>query len=195
MQLQCISRQPIFDRDQAIIGYELRYEMRDNDAIPHHQNQLAHDMFCAFSHIADDHISGGLPAYVMMDESMLLVDDLYEILPMNAVIQVDMGTDMNSAIQDRLIHLRDAGFQVALDDRMDVADPSQYEEVADIIKMSAEHLSSEEMAAHMAQLEMGTGALKMMATQINSAMTYEKVEMLPFDLFQGHFLGKQEPLY
>lgn len=193
MSIVCLARQPIVDRDNALFAYELRY--RDAQAEPAEnlcQVQSAHALFAAFSHIGEDRVAGPFPPFVNLSYSMLLLDSITEVLPANAIVEVEKGCVFDDQLLKTLTHIKDAGFSIALDDFVERPEMDCFIRLADIIKLDVLALSGQRLVEHVDVLRQYD--VKLLAEKVETAQMYEICKDLGFDYFQGFYLGRPELL-
>lgn len=191
MTILCLSRQPIVDRDNAIVGYELHY--RDSEGGEHlnaDPTSAAHGLFAALSHIGEDRITGMFPPFINLSEDLLLLPEIVDMLPSNAVIEVVKESDFSDALFTRVQTLKDAGYSIALDAFTPTPQNEHFIPLADIIQLDVSTLSPEMVRQLCGQLQ--RDGVSLLAEQIEDQDLYAFCRTQPFELFQGFYCGKPE---
>ncbi len=192
MTVLCLSRQPIVDRDNTIIGYELLYrDNHDTQGSPEGCPQsLANGLFAALSHIGEDQVAGQFPPFINLSEELLLLPEVVALLPDNAVIEVVKESDFSPQLFERVVELKDAGFCISLDAFEPTPQNEHFIPLADIIKLDVANMTPEKVRMLVKQLS--RKELSLMAEQVEDVDAYSFCRALPFDYFQGFYCGKPE---
>jgi EAL and modified HD-GYP domain-containing signal transduction protein len=139
-----IARQPIFDRETQVYGYELLFRAAENsdrfdgsDAAAATTQVLAH----TFLGIGLDNVLSGRKAFVNFDRS-LLTSSLHSILPRKDIVlevleSVEAGPEVLAACR----RLRGEGYTIALDDFVSRAETEPLTEFAQIVKVDLQATS------------------------------------------------------
>lgn len=185
-----IGRQPIFDPQLKIAGYELlfrasgtvAYDGTDGDAatstVIHH----------ALMEIGLDDIIGDNPAFINFTKD-LLINGAAQLLPADRVVLEILET---VEIDDELIvgvkKLVDAGYQIALDDFVYAEEWLPLIELAHIIKFDVMEMSFEEIKEHVKRFS-GMN-IKFLAEKVETQEEFNLFKQEGFDYFQGYFFAK-----
>lgn len=186
-----LGRQPIVDRRQHLVAYELLYrsgrmataEVRDDAAA------TAEVMRQAFRRIGIDTVLGECAGFVNVDAEMLFSRRV-EALPTDRVVLELLETVVvDERIVSRCRELKRRGFRLALDDFY--ACSERYEpllEFADIVKIDVPQLDPESLAALVEKLKLYPGRL--LAEKVESWERARECLALGFDLFQGFVFAR-----
>ena len=188
----CLGRQPILDREQRIVAYELLFRSscgHNAAVITDHFAATAEVVVRAFAEFGLSSVLGDCLGYINVDERFLS-SDLVELLPHERVVLEVLETvEMTPAVLTRLHELKAMGFRLALDDF------TRFEAryipalaLVDIVKLDLPLLASDEIAAVVQQLRRWT--LKLLAEKIDDNAQFQHCARLGFDLFQGYFFAK-----
>ncbi len=185
-----VARQPIFDRNNDIWGYELlfrhspdsKYAQIDDDNVA--TSQIIVDGFALASQDAE-------PGRRMLINfpSKLILDGVAQALPKDICVIEMLETisptpDVLQAIQV----LKDEGYTLALDDYVGQPGFEPLIEAADILKIDVLELSDEEVFA-LANKYRSSG-LKLLAEKVEDQARYDLTRKLGFSFFQGYFFSK-----
>ncbi len=186
-----LGRQPILDRSQQLLAYELLFRSgQQNAAVISDQVQATATVVTnAFSQLAVGDALGPYRGFINVDRDFLF-SDVIELLPKDAVMLEILETVLpDEAVVARVRELRQKGFQLALDDIVSL-DPS-YDELltlVDVVKVDLQPLSPEQIRALVERVR-PTGA-KLLAEKVDSREQMEFCRDLGFELFQGYYFAK-----
>lgn len=187
-----LGRQPILDRNGALVAYELLFR-------GDHQSNHAHvtDDFLATAHVIQnaftqfglDKVLGSRLGFINVNADLLL-SDVIELLPAKQVVLEILETvDITPQVIERCIALRSKGFQFALDDVIEIT--PQYQAILphiqfvklDLMMASPEQINRAVRALH-------AYPVQLLAEKIDSVEQRDRCMQLGFDLFQGYFFAK-----
>ena len=113
-----VARQPIFNRDASICGYELLYRPLATgvsaEADP--EGATAKVMVGGLLDIGLDRLVGRCPAYINVTRELLLAVPDLPLPPDRVVLELVENQRVDDALLDSLQRLVDVGFRLALDD-------------------------------------------------------------------------------
>lgn len=112
----CIVRQPVFDRNSALLGYELRF--RDTEE---GRRSLAQSVLSG----TFDIIRGGMPAFVPCGREQLLSDTFAALDPKAVVLMMNNDVAEDDEVVAALQAIKAAGGFVALDSLEEEVSPSE----------------------------------------------------------------------
>jgi EAL and modified HD-GYP domain-containing signal transduction protein len=188
----CLGRQPILDREQRIVAYELLFRASSS-----YNGAVVIDNFAATSQVVAraftefglSNVLGDCLGYLNVDEQFLS-SDLIELLPRERVVLEVLETvEMTPTILTRLRELKAMGFRLALDDFTHFAD--QYLPalaLVDIVKLDLPLLTADELTDVVQQLR--RWPIKLLAEKIDDRVQFQDCARRGFDLFQGYFFAK-----
>lgn len=190
-----LARQPIFDRDRDIAGYELLY--RDDRAATSAEGvddeQMTSDVLLnAFVSIGMDRVTAGEPAFVNMDREMLLDGTVGIIEPGEVVVELLESVDPDRELIRQCRALASRGYSLALDDFEYRPELAPLLEVADYVKLDVLSRSMEEVAREVKRIRPFEG--RFVAERVESSQVRSQAEEIGFELFQGHYFHRPETL-
>lgn len=185
-----VGRQPIFDRDLQVMGYELLYRdsqmnaatFSDGDAV------TAKVMLNTFLEIGLEQIVGSHLAFINLT-TKFLCENLCDDFPKDRVVlEVLENIPMDDQVLGAMARLSAEGFTLALDD-------FEYEEKLRPMVEHAQMVKLDVMALGPKRLQRDVAALrefpvKLLAEKIESQEIFEWCKKLGFDYYQGYFFCK-----
>lgn len=186
-----LGRQPILDREQGLVAYELLFRSGTRNAadVTDGVKATATVIANAFAELGIEAALGHCRGFINVDEDFLF-SDVLELLPRHAVVLEVLETvPPTPAVIDRCKALKAAGFTLALDDVIQL-EPQFAELLAlvDIIKVDIQPLSRIQLMQLAIKLKpMGK---QMLAEKVDSREQMEQCLKLGFSLFQGYYFAK-----
>ncbi|HAT8177950.1 TPA: HDOD domain-containing protein [Legionella pneumophila] len=194
-----LARQGIYDKNSAIIAYELLY--RNGETQNSHIDNLnpssgeaatSSVLLQLFANLDVNSIIGNKRAFINFTHSHL-VQKIPMLLPKNRiVIEVLETVAIDQPLLLNLIELKKQGYQIALDDFVFRSELAPLVDMADIIKIDVLHLNQQEIAEQLLPLKSFRG--KLLAEKIEDKQQFNHCINLGFDFFQGFFLNKPDSI-
>ena len=186
-----LGRQPILDREQRLVAYELLFRNGSRNAaeVTDGVKATATVIANAFSELGIEAALGGCRGFINVDEDFLF-SDVLELLPRHAVVLEILETvPPTTAVIERCRELKAAGYTLALDDVVQLA-PEFAELLAlvEIVKVDIQPLSRVELMQLAIKLK-PTGK-QLLAEKVDSREQMEQCLKLGFTLFQGYYFAK-----
>jgi EAL and modified HD-GYP domain-containing signal transduction protein len=191
IKLRYVARQPIFDRDEKVFGYELLFRDDMDNAFHSVDPDVASrstldssllvglDVLCdgrrAFLNCTRDTLIGGL---VTLLPSHSTVVEILETVPVDA--------EVITACQ----RLKEAGYLIALDDYVSDDPREPLAEMADILKVDLKLTTLEQRAALVKKH--GPWRCRMLAEKVENHAEFLAAQDQGFVYFQGYFLRRPE---
>lgn len=191
-----LGRQPIVDRTGALVAYELLFHGHDGtgDSIPADDPAATEQVI--LNAIAQFGVAGALGphrGFVHAGRDALGSDSLLLLEPARFTIVV-RGADMaDAAVPAACLRLRQAGFQIALDDVAALPPcPPRVLEAADIVRVDPHGVGGTDLSGLVAAAHAAGCAV--LATQVETREQYRWLYGQGVDLFQGYFFARPELL-
>jgi EAL and modified HD-GYP domain-containing signal transduction protein len=189
-----IGRQPVLNRNQQLIGYELffRADSSDNSIGQHAELEADTDVLVnLLNNMGTQSLVGNKLAFLNVGETMLQSEFL-ELLPSRRIV-LDLSNRVRPSqeLVSRLKHLRSLGFGVALDGFSFDSPQQALLEVASYAKLDVQGNAQQ---FQLAAARLKSYPLVRLAERVE---TYEQFHMsreLGLDGFQGFFFAKPETL-
>ncbi len=190
-----IARQPIYNRTQGVLGYELLY--RDslvNEANIKDGSQASCDTILnSFMHIGIDNIAGSAFAFINLPREFIINESLTPMLKEQAVLEILEDVIADDEVIKGLQRLKSEGYRIALDDFEYREDVIPLIELADYIKIDVLKLSEKEVLQQLDYLN--SYNVKLIAEKVETQELYQFCSQLDFDYFQGFFFCHPELLH
>jgi EAL and modified HD-GYP domain-containing signal transduction protein len=190
-----LARQPIFDRSQEVVAYELLY--RDNHinaANIDDPDRATTEVFLnTFMEIGMDRVVGAHRAFINMTRPFLVGERELPFSHGNITLEVLEDIEPDAELIDALRRLSVEGFQIALDDFVLTDRTRPLLEVADIVKLDIAQLSFAQVQEHVALLR--DLDVQLLAEKVETREEFDSCVELGFDLFQGYFFCKPSVLH
>lgn len=189
-----LGRQPIFDRNLEVYGYELLF--RHTDAPDAHivngDRATSEVILNTFTVFGLDELVGNRLAFINMTHSFVAHHSNLPLPTDRVVLEILENTRPEPAIIDGLELLRAAGYRIALDDF--VYDPALRPllQQADLVKVEIPRLTLPELAEQVQLLQ--PFKVMLLAEKIETLEVFEACKRLGFDYFQGYFLSHPSTL-
>ena len=185
-----IGRQPIFDSNLKVIGYELLFRSSNLGAFDGTDGDIATSKLInnALMEIGLDEVVGEVPAYINFTKD-LIVNGVVELLPNDrVVIEILETVEVDQELIDGVKVLAAAGYIIALDDFTFSDEWIPLIELAHIIKIDVMMHAIENVRKQLGHLQ-GCQA-KFLAEKVETQDEYDMLKNEGFDYFQGYFFSK-----
>jgi EAL and modified HD-GYP domain-containing signal transduction protein len=189
-----VGRQPVFDRDRNVVGYELLYRdvaatgLEAQGSWSDEDDLMTSTVLFSSVAIGIARLVGDKLAFCNAGRRVLVGADPVVLPPSQTVIEVDSAITADDEVVAGCGQLVGRGFLLALDHYR--ADPSseRLEALASIVKIDPAGLAVDELAALVARShDMGAIAV---AERVETTAELERCRRLGFDLFQGYALSR-----
>jgi EAL and modified HD-GYP domain-containing signal transduction protein len=184
-----LARQPILDRDERVVAYELLYRpIPDGGGPLDPVAATAAVIVNGLSDVGLDSLVGPHPAYVNVTREFLLGVPALPLAPERVVLELLEDQELDGALLDALRTLVDAGFTIALDDFQYSPEQDPLLELAAIAKLDVRALSPERLAHDAALLK--RRGLRLVAEKVETYEEAQHCKALGFDAFQGYYFAR-----
>lgn len=186
-----LGRQPILDRDQQLVAYELLFRTGSRNVAEFTDGVQATATVIAnaFSELGVEAALGKCRGFINVDEHFLF-SDMLELLPRHCVVLEILETvPPTPAVIERCKALKAAGYTLALDDVIQLQ-PEFVEllSLVEIVKVDIQPLSHIELMQLVMKLKpMGK---QLLAEKVDSREQMDQCMKLGFSLFQGYYFAK-----
>lgn len=185
-----LARQPILNRNQDLIGYELLFRNAASgpaniiDDLSATAAVIAHT-----SHLGIEKVIGETIGFVNVDAAVLM-SDIFQVLPREKVVLEIVETmKVTPGILLRIRELVNAGFRFALDDVVaDSEDVQQLMPMMDIIKVDLCDMSLPSLLALTPKFKLS--GKRLLAEKVETHAQFQTCLDLGFDYFQGYYFAK-----
>ena len=190
----CVARQPIFELDRGLFGYELLYrrsptiERADGDRIVMSAEVIVHSLLG----IGLRAIAGSGYAFVNFSRPLLL-NRTWELFDNKSVV-IELLEDVvcDAEVVAACKELVSAGYKLALDDYVYAPDTRPVLELASIAKVDVLNKTADEIEN--ATRELRPTGVRLLAERVETATVRDVCRDLGYDLFQGYLFSRPETL-
>lgn len=185
-----LGRQPILDKGQNIVAFELLFRSADKQFadFTNQTHASASVILNALSDFGIDNVVGRHKAFFNVNADVLMSDTL-ELLPRDhVVIELLETIEITDQIINRCFELKEKGFTLAVDDHEFSTDYETLYKTIDIVKVDILQTPIEQLPAMMTQL--GKWRFKYLAEKVESREQYDSCAALGFELFQGYYFAR-----
>jgi len=186
-----IGRQPILDRNQQIVAYELLFRSSGQSTGANVTNDLlatAHVITHAFTELGIASVLGDKKGFINVNADLLL-SDMIELLPQDKVVIELLETiQVDDQIISRCQELKAMGFSLALDD---FGGDSQFKplfDIVEVIKIDLPQMGQEGLEVNVKYLK--NWPVKLLAEKVEDIDQAIQCKGLGFDLFQGYYYAR-----
>jgi len=187
-----VAKQPIFDRQGMIWGFELlfrgtgadqRAEFADADMAT---SQVIADGYF----LAQPGIEQGKRILINFPREMILCGAAFTLPSEICIIEILESVEPEPEIIEACLALKKSGFKLALDDYVSQPGYEKLIEVADIVKVDILGQRPEQIIKIFNKLK--SYGCKLLAEKVEDRKFFELTKKLGFDYFQGFFFRKPE---
>lgn len=188
-----VARQPIFDRNIELFGYELLY--RDGTANSYGSDidddtATARVLMNSFLEIGFEQITDSSQAFVNFGEETLKNGSVFFFKSDGLIVEILENVAIDRQIRDICVSLKEKGYKVAIDDAV-WKDMSRYEEIldyVDIVKVDFSQNNPDERKKIIARYK--RSGLKFLAEKVETKEEFNRALKDGYDYFQGYFFSK-----
>ena len=182
-----IARQPIYDHDLEVIGFELLYRNSEVNSANFDNGEIASSetIVNSFIHIGIDNLVGTALAFVNLPTEFILNNDLVPMFHEQSVLEILEDVEPGDEIIAGIKGLKSKGYQIALDDFIFSEKMIPFLELADFVKIDVLDYTIEEVAELLQKLKKYN--IKSLAEKVETQDLYQQCKALGFDYYQGYF--------
>ncbi|AJG99052.1 histidine kinase [Clostridium beijerinckii] len=186
-----VARQPIFDRKNEVVAYELLFRNGQNNFYNNTNGDEATLKVIANTFYTFDFkdITDNKKAFINFTEE-LIKKEIATILPKEyVVIEILENIEPNDEIVDACKRLKKRGFILALDDFVFHTKYIKLIEIADIIKIDFKITTGGERKK-VFELKKINNKIKFLAEKVENKEEYDEALKLGYSYFQGYYFSK-----
>lgn len=185
-----LARQGIYDRKSNIIAYELLYRNSDKNIFPSHVDE-GYSTVKLMSNIAMVgiyEITNGRKAFINYPEKIIKTELTTFFPKENIVIEVLESVELTEEIIKSLKALKEMGYEIALDDVVNVERIDGFIEVIDLIKIDFKSTDKEMRKAIVDKIKEYN--IRLLAEKVETEEEYKEAYENNYDYFQGYYFNK-----
>jgi c-di-GMP-related signal transduction protein len=186
-----VARQPILTGDEKVFGYELLFRdgvddfFHNSDVDAASRSTLSTSMLMGLDVLCD-----GRRAFINVTRDVLLKDYISLLPSSQTVVEILESVPPDDEVRAACQGLKEAGYQIALDD-FTVDDPREsLTDLADIIKVDLRATPPAQAAAMVKRH--GPWRCRMLAEKVETREEFVAAKKAGFVYFQGYFFRKPE---
>lgn len=184
-----VGRQPIFDRYNNVLGYELLYRRSMNNFYEGNDadKDTAEVINNAFFVMHFDDLTEGTMAFINFTETMI-VENVPMLLPKETlIVEILEQSIVSQELIESCIKLKQAGYKIALDDFVFDVKFESLLEIVDIVKIEFSRVSLFEQRQLLHRYK---NKLLFLAEKVETREEYDLALNMGYDYFQGYFFSK-----
>ena len=185
-----LGRQPILNRFQEIIGFELLFRATTFNAaeFTNYSHASASVISNVLSEFGLEEVLGGKLGFVNVNLDVLFSEGI-ELLPVEqTVIELLEIIELNEHVIERCRELKRLGFKIALDDHEYSEDNNELYGVVNIIKIDILQNDLGSLPGIVEKFR--KTRVKMLAEKVETVEQFEACFKMGFDFFQGYFFER-----
>lgn len=193
-----LARQPIFDRGDQLVAYELLYRQRASDetaaapATVSAARMTSDTITRTFLGMGLARVTAGKLAFVNVDREMLMGHGLGVLDPSQVVLEILETVECDAETVAACEALAARGFTLALDDFLPDAAREPFLLLARIVKLDVLDRSDADLRATLEYLR--PFGVQCLAERVETQAVHRRCLTLGFTLFQGYFYARPEVL-
>ena len=196
------ARQPIFDGNNKLFGYELLYRnLHPNAAIFEDGNKATSELLINYcGGILNDEEAPYVKIFINLTRQLILSDYFFPIQPERVVIEILENTVVDDRLVEKVAELKKLGYEFALDDYSFLPEYDPLVPLADYIKIDLMHISDVTLNDCLIELEQNILAdlpkrPVFLAEKVETQEQHEICRQAGVELYQGFFLERPQLVY
>lgn len=186
-----LARQPIFDRNQMVIGYEIIYRSSLNSTgidDAEYNEATGRMLLNSYLDVGMDSLLGGHIAFINFDKELVVRDSPLLLNRSTTVIQITSDVEPDEGFIEKIEEFKSDGYLISLADYTPNYPYKNLVELSDIIQVDLNNNTISDLKRTIRKFEMTTQIL--LAKNIENHETYQNCSRLGFELFQGYYFCK-----
>jgi c-di-GMP-related signal transduction protein len=192
VKLRYVARQPIFDREEKVFGYELlfRDDMENMFHGSGNDDEASRSTLDSSLLVGLDVLCDGRHAFLNCTRDTLISGLISLLPPQSTVIEILENVPVDDEVKKACEKLKQAGYSIALDDYVSNDPREPLISMADIIKIDLKLTTPEQRAALIKKH--GPLRCRMLAEKVENHADFVTARDQGFVYFQGYFLRRPE---
>lgn len=187
----CLARQPIFDADLHVIGYELLYRSNEDSTSydGSDPDQASSEMVMAGLDAGIKMLAENRLAFINFTEKLILSEAATILPASNLVVEILESTSSNDEVLHSCRKLKRQGYTLSLDDFIYSKESAAFLELADIVKIDFLNRDMEDIKRDV-EIIARFPHIRLLAEKVETREVFELAKGLNFAYFQGYFFSK-----
>ncbi|MDK2123807.1 EAL and HDOD domain-containing protein [Parachitinimonas caeni] len=190
-----IGRQPILNRQQQIIGYELLFRLDEQALTAEFSSDMqagTNILVNTLSNMGTDWLVGSKLAFINVASSMLESNFLELLHPQRVVLEIVESVNATPELLARTRELRAQGFGIALDDFAYTPQTAPFLEFANYVKLDIQQLGLDNIKS--LSKELRKFPILQVAEKVETKPEFKHCLEAGLDCFQGYYFAHPETL-
>lgn len=190
-----IGRQPILNRQQQIIGYELLFRLDQAAVTADFSSDMqagTNILVNTLSNMGADWLVGSKLAFINVATSMLESNFLELLQPQRVVLEIVESVNATPELLARAKELRGQGFGIALDDFAYTPQTAPFLEFANYVKLDIQQLGRDNVKS--LSKELRKFPVLQVAEKVETKDEFKYCLEIGLDCFQGYYFAHPETL-
>jgi EAL and modified HD-GYP domain-containing signal transduction protein len=185
-----IARQPILDRDKEVFAYELFFRDGKNNCFPDVERDEATTKLIAknYQTLNLDDISCNKKSFINFQSETLMTGLPASLDPENVVVELVTGRNEDSSLLDVCKHVKNMGYQIALEDRRLKPSWNDFIPYVDMLKVNSSHDNLDFFEKNVNRFI--DANVQLIADKVETQENFSIFRDMGFDYFQGYFFAR-----
>ena len=187
-----IARQPIYDKNLTVIGYELLYRSGNMDKAVFSDGDKAscETILNSFMHIGIDNLAGSSLVFINLPREFVINESLTPMFKEQSVLEILEDVEPTADVIEGIKRLKSEGYRIALDDFKYNDTLIPFLELADFVKIDVIANTEDEIIQELEHLS--PYKLEVIAEKVETQELKLLCENLGFRYFQGFFFCRPQ---
>jgi len=186
-----IARQPIFNRQKEVVAYELLFRAgieNSFDGYADGDNASSRTLLDSFLLFGMKELTGGKRLFINFTRNLLLSDMVTAFPREMLVIELLESIKPEPEILTACKHLKECGYQMALDDFVFQEEFLPLMDFMDIVKVDFQDTAEKERKQIFKKVN--SQHIQFLAEKVETMEEFSQASEMGYDLFQGYFFSK-----
>ena len=185
-----VARQPIFQRDLQVYGYELLYRGNLENSFDGTPDDIATARVIAnaFLAIGAEKLLNGKPAFLNFNSSFLTLEYAALAPLQSAVVEILEHVEPTPEVLESCRQLKIKGYTLALDDSVDEARIEPWVDLVDIVKV--DFLKTDARTRDKILARCKRSNIRALAEKLETQQDFEHAAALGYEYYQGYFFAR-----
>ena len=187
-----VARQPIYNKSNILIGYELLYRAGDTDVAEFTDGKVASSevILNSFMNIGLDGLVGSAKAFINIPEELVINESFTPMFENQTVLEILEDINPTDEVVAGVNRLKEQGYEIALDDFQYTVEYERLLELTDYVKIDVVQFDMDEVEKQLKYIKKFN--IKLIAEKIETQEIYESCVNLGFEYFQGFYFCKPQ---
>lgn len=187
-----LGKQPILDRNQNLVAYELLFRTTENDNQANVSDGFrasANVVVNVYGYLGIQRVLGNLRGFINVNQELLLNDAVLLLPSKHVVLELLETISATPEVVQRCIELKQMGYQLALDDVTRIDDRIEsLLPIINVVKVDVLALTDNEISELIQKLK--AWPVIPLAEKVDSPERARMCMDLGFEMFQGYFFAR-----